>query len=144
MTSSKHDPGTQELLDDILHTILAYVKQETIGKLSGLWKLAVARIVAAGCLALGSVLVVIAAIRALQTETGSALSGSLSWLPYVIGALIAMIGTAALSWTALRNPQPRSARLRSEPAGTNDSEIAEPASTNDSKPAGKDHKETIT
>lgn len=107
MRGANSDESTQALVDDLVRTTIAYLKQETIGQLSGLRKLAVLRLVAAICFAFGGVLLVIAAVRAVQTQTGTALSGSLSWLPYLFGLILATSVAAVLAWLTIRAPRAR-------------------------------------
>jgi ABC-type nickel/cobalt efflux system permease component RcnA len=106
-SKAKADPSTKALVDDLVQTTIAYLKQETLGQLSGLRKLAVMRLLAAICFAIGGVLLVIAAIRAMQTQTGTALSGNLSWLPYLFGVLIASAAAAVIAWLTIRTPRAR-------------------------------------
>jgi hypothetical protein len=46
------------------------------------------------------VLLMLSALRALQTQTGSTFHGSLSWLPYII-VLVVAAGLAALAVTRI-------------------------------------------
>src|SRR3546814_16277709 len=61
----------------------------------------------------GSILLAIGALRALQTETGSTFTGSLSWAPYgivlagalvVLGAVGDLIMRGKKSWPPTRSP----------------------------------------
>ena len=95
---------------EVVQLIVDYAKQETLGPLKGL-----ARVVAFGtagsvALAAGTALLLLAALRVLQTETGSAFTGKLSWLPYVItgGLATAVMGLAA--WRIGRGPAARTGR----------------------------------
>jgi hypothetical protein len=68
-----------------------YARQETVDPLKG-----VGRYVgygAAGALlgGIGVILLMLAGLRALQTETGDALDGNLSWLPYLIVLAVAAV-----------------------------------------------------
>lgn len=70
----------------------SYAKQETVDPLLGVGRYLGYGIAAAVIGGVGFILLLLAALRALQTETGTAMTGSLSWLPYVIvvcgGALL--------------------------------------------------------
>lgn len=62
----------------------AYAKQETIDPLKGLGRFLGYGVGGAILFGLGSILLLLAALRALQTETGSTFTGNLSWAPYLI------------------------------------------------------------
>lgn len=68
-----------------------YVLQETIGPLKGLAKRAGLALAGAFVLAVGLVVVMIGVLRVIQGETGSTFSGSLTFLPYLLAALGALI-----------------------------------------------------
>jgi hypothetical protein len=73
-----------QVASELWELAVAYAKQETIDPLRGLGrflKYGVSGVIALG---LGMVLLVLAGLRALQTETDATFTGSLSWLPYVI------------------------------------------------------------
>ena len=75
-----------------------YARQETIDPLRGVARYVIFGLAGAVVLGIGVVLLMLAALRALQTQTGSALDGNLSWLPYVIVlAAGALVGALALS-----------------------------------------------
>jgi hypothetical protein len=89
---------------EFVDMVVAYAKQETFGPLRGL-----ARFVAAGSLAsvgfsLGGLLLLLALLRALQTETGSTFQGNLSWLPYLITAGAAVIVAGLSVWRIVKTP----------------------------------------
>ena len=87
--------------NEFVQLVVDYAKQETLGPLKGLGRFVAFGVVGSLALAVGSVLLLLAVLRALQTETGSTFTGKLSWLPYVItGALAtAVLGLAALRIT---------------------------------------------
>lgn len=76
----------------------AYAKQETIDPLKGLGRFLSFGVGGAILLGLGSVLLALAGLRALQTETDTAFTGNLSWVPYLIVAVVAvgLIGLVVL------------------------------------------------
>lgn len=99
--------GTEDLstvVREIATMVVAYVKQETLEPLQGL-----GRFLAFGTLGvlvggLGIVILVLGILRLLQTETGSAFAGHLSFVPYVVvlvvcgavaGVAVKAIGTPA-------------------------------------------------
>jgi hypothetical protein len=74
-----------------------YARQETVDPLKG-----VGRYVAYGGIgvllgSIGVILLLLAGLRALQTETGSTFTGNLSWVPYLIVLVVAaaLAGLAA-------------------------------------------------
>jgi hypothetical protein len=76
-----------------------YARQETVDPLKG-----VGRYLgygAAGALlgGVGVILLMLAGLRALQTETGDALDGNLSWLPYFI---VVVVAAALVAWAVSR------------------------------------------
>ncbi|HEX6166670.1 MAG TPA: hypothetical protein VFZ30_07785 [Acidimicrobiales bacterium] len=76
-----------------------YARQETVDPLKG-----VGRYLgygAAGALlgGVGVILLMLAGLRALQTETGDALDGNLSWLPYLI---VLVVAAALVAWAVTR------------------------------------------
>lgn len=82
---------------DTVQLVIDYVKQETLEPLKGLGRFVVFGVVGSVALCAGLVLLLLAGLRALQTETGTTFAGNLSWLPYVIvgaGAIL-LIGAAA-------------------------------------------------
>lgn len=94
---------------EFVDLVVAYAKQETVGPLRGL-----GRFVAAGSLAsvgfsLGGLLLLLALLRALQTETGSTFQGNLSWLPYLITAGAALIVLGLSLWRIVKTPTTRTA-----------------------------------
>lgn len=73
-----------------------YAKQETIDPLKGVLRFLGFGIPGALLLGIGTVLLTLSGLRALQTETGSTFTGNLSWAPY----LITLVGAAAVAWLA--------------------------------------------
>jgi len=98
---------------EFVELVVAYAKQETLGPLRGL-----ARFVgfAAGATILwsvGSLLLLLALLRLLQTETGSAFEGNLSWLPYVITAVAALAILGLSAWRITKTPSSTRTTARS-------------------------------
>ncbi len=89
---------------DFLNLVVDYVKQETLGPLKSLGRFLLFGFVGSVAITLGTVLLLLALLRALQTETGSSFTGHLSWLPYLIvaAAAIGVMGLAA--WRIVRGP----------------------------------------
>jgi hypothetical protein len=92
---------------DFVQLVVDYAKQETLGPIKGLGRFVAFGVAGSVAITLGTVLLLLAALRALQTETGSSFTGKLSWLPYVItgGAAAAVMGLAA--WRITKGPAAR-------------------------------------
>lgn len=76
-----------------------YARQETIEPLKGVGRYLGYGAVGALLLGTGVILLMLAGLRALQTETGDALDGSLSWAPYLIVFVVAL---ALVLWALSR------------------------------------------
>lgn len=87
--------------------VVDYLKQETLEPLKGVGKFVLFGAVGSLALCAGVVLLLIALLRALQSETGSAMSGHLSWLPYVIVGVVAIVVMALAGWMIARGPAAR-------------------------------------
>jgi hypothetical protein len=85
---------------------LAYAKQETVDPLKGLGRYLGYGAGGSLVFGLGSILLLLSMLRALQTETGSTFTGSLSWVPYVIVALAAVLLTALVVWRVVKRKGP--------------------------------------
>jgi hypothetical protein len=94
--------GLRHAGDDAFQLTVDYLKQETIEPLRGLGRFLYMGIAGSFFLAGGLLLMLIGVLRLLQTETGSALTGNWSWVPYAVVVLlgIAVIGVAAWRITA--------------------------------------------
>ena len=73
-----------------------YAKQETVDPLKGVGRYLAFGAAGALLIGFGVVLLMLAALRALQTQTGTTFTGSWSWLPYVIVLVVAaaLVGLA--------------------------------------------------
>ena len=76
-----------------------YARQETIDPLKGVGRYLGYGAGGALLLALGVIMLMLSGLRALQTETGDALDGSLSWLPYVI---VLAVASLLVAWAVSR------------------------------------------
>ena len=84
MSGSGRGGGLTAAGGDFFHLVIDYAKQETLGPLKSLGRFLVFGLVGSVALTAGAVLLLLAVLRALQTETGSTFTGHLSWLPYLI------------------------------------------------------------
>lgn len=92
--------GLPSDLQELWSMVVAYAKQETIDPIKGLGRYIVWGLLGALALSLGLVLLMLGGLRLLQTETGSAFDGRLTWVPYVLVVVAsAAAAAAALSRT---------------------------------------------
>ena len=66
-----------------------YARQETVDPLKGVGRYLAYGGIGALLGSIGVILLMLAGLRALQTETGSTFTGNLSWLPYLIVLVVA-------------------------------------------------------
>ncbi len=85
---------------------IAYARQETIDPLKGLGRFLAFGVGGAIVLGLGSVLLLLAGLRALQTETDSTFTGNLSWIPYLITVAAAGVLIALFLWRIVKRRGP--------------------------------------
>jgi ABC-type multidrug transport system permease subunit len=80
-----------------LRTLLtSYAKQETIEPLKGLGKYLKFGLPGAILMGTGLFLVCLSVLRALQTQTGDHLTGSLSWVPYFVTVIVLVVAIVVL------------------------------------------------
>jgi hypothetical protein len=87
--------------------VVAYTKQETLGPLRGLGRFVALGVSGSIALSVGALLLLLALLRALQTETGSTFTGHLSWLPYLITAAAALAVLGLSVWRITKTPPAR-------------------------------------
>jgi hypothetical protein len=93
------DRSVRVLVTELRRLVVAYAKQETIDPLKKLARFVLWGLIGSFLLAVGSLLLTLAVVRVLQAETGSALTGNLSWVPYAGGIIFAVL---VLAFTATR------------------------------------------
>jgi hypothetical protein len=100
VADSPENKSMTAVAGELWQLVVAYIKQETIEPMKGLLRFVAAGAGAMFCLGIGSVLLLLALLRVLQTETGTAFDGNWSVLPYVIvffaALLIAMLAVRAI------------------------------------------------
>jgi hypothetical protein len=95
---------------DFFHLVLDYAKQETLGPLKALGRFLAFGLAGSLALAVGAVLLLVAGLRALQSETGTSFTGHLSWLPYLITAAVAVAVAVLAAWRITKGPGARASR----------------------------------
>lgn len=91
-------PGT---VTDLWELVKAYAKQETVGPLKGVGRSVALGVGGSLVLSIGLILLALAALRALQSETGSTFTGNWSWAPYLL-TLVVLAVVIALAVGATR------------------------------------------
>ncbi len=87
---------------DFFELIKAYARQETIEPLRGAGRWALFGIAGSVMLMLGGIALTMAMLRVLQEETGSALTGNLSWVPYLATLGAALVVIVLLVWRIMK------------------------------------------
>lgn len=98
--------GLRDSGGETLQLVIDYVKQETLDPLKGLGRYIVFGVAGSVALAIGLVILSVAFLRVLQTETGTTFSGNLSWVPYLI-CTVAVVLVAAIAVKAVSRGQGR-------------------------------------
>jgi Putative Actinobacterial Holin-X, holin superfamily III len=99
--------GTTAAGREFVDLVVAYAKQETLGPLRGLGRFIGFGVSGSVFLALGLLILLLAMLRALQTETGSTFRGNLSWAPYLITAAVALAVLGLSAWRITKTPPTR-------------------------------------
>lgn len=93
-------------LGELVAIVRGYVRQETVGPLRGLGRFVALGVAGSASLSIGLVLLTLAGLRALQSETRGVLDGNLSFVPYlimvVVCGLIGFAGVRAITRTKER------------------------------------------
>jgi hypothetical protein len=93
--------------DDAFKLTVDYLKQEAIDPLKGLGRFLLWGVVGSFAIAVGILLILVAILRILQTETGTALTGNWSWLPYFVVSLLGVAVMAVAAWRITAGPGER-------------------------------------
>lgn len=91
-----------QIVTELRGMLVDYAKQETVNPLKALGRYLAFGVAGSLLLAIASVLLVLAVLRALQTETGTALTGNWSWVPYLATMVIVAVVIAALAMVVNR------------------------------------------
>jgi hypothetical protein len=93
----KDDGGLGTHFNELLALVTAYAKQETVAPLKNLGRYIAWGAIGIVMFSTGAVFATLTAIRVVQSETGRHLHGELTWVPYLAGMLVAVLGAA---WAA--------------------------------------------
>jgi hypothetical protein len=94
--------GLRSTGSETLQLIIDYVKQETLDPLKGLGRYVLFGVAGSVALAIGLVILSVAFLRFLQGETDDAFAGNLSWVPYLICAVVVVAVAAVAVWAVTR------------------------------------------
>jgi hypothetical protein len=94
--------------------VVADAKQETLGPLRGVGRYLALGVGGSVLLGVGLLILLLALLRALQTETGSTFKGNLSWAPYLITGAAALSAMGLSVWRITKTPSTAKARDREE------------------------------
>jgi Putative Actinobacterial Holin-X, holin superfamily III len=98
-TTVRATPPLPQLVVELRDLIVEYFKQETLVPLKQLGRYVAYGVLGALLLGFGAVFLGLAGLRAIQTETGTALTGNWSWVPYVI-VVAALLLAGGIIWQA--------------------------------------------
>ncbi|MSO86718.1 MAG: hypothetical protein EXQ71_04255 [Acidimicrobiia bacterium] len=95
-----------EVATELWELTTSYAKQETLDPLKGLWRYLSYGLAGSLLLGIGAVVLLLSGLRALQTETGTTFTGNLSWVPYLIIVLVALMLLALATWRITKRKGP--------------------------------------
>ena len=107
--AARHDDSPKsipQVATELWELSTAYAKQETIDPLKGLGRFLGYGVGGAILFGLGSVLLLLAALRALQTETDTLFTGNLSWIPYLLVTIGALLLSGLVVWRIVKRKGP--------------------------------------
>jgi hypothetical protein len=87
------DKSVPVLVGELRDLLVAYAKQETIEPIKELGRFVALGVAGSLLLSFGLVMLTLAGLRALQTETSTTFDGNWSWVPYLL--TLAACGIAA-------------------------------------------------
>ena len=99
--TSPDQKSVPQVLGELKDMTVSYAKQETIDPLKSIGRFVGFGVGGSFVLGVGLCLLGLAALRALQTETGDTFEGNWSWAPYLI-TTVALLVFAALAVRAIK------------------------------------------
>ena len=109
LTATRSNKALPALAGELWQLVVAYFKQETIGPLKGLGRFVAMGAAGSVILSVGLVLLMLAGLRALQTEFGTPFDGDWSFVPYLITLIVSGV-IAGLAARAIGSHKRRAAR----------------------------------
>jgi Putative Actinobacterial Holin-X, holin superfamily III len=108
---SRKAGGIRGAGDDALNLTIEYLKQETIEPLTGLGRFLVWGVAGSLAIAVGILLILLAILRVMQEETGTALTGNWSWVPYFVVSVLGLGVAGVAAWRITAGPGRRVAKV---------------------------------
>jgi hypothetical protein len=105
-TADGEPKSIAEIATELWELATSYAKQETIDPLKGLGRFLGYGIGGAIALGIGVLLLLLAGLRALQTETGSTFTGNWSWAPYLIAVAVGLVLIGLAVWRVSKRKGP--------------------------------------
>jgi uncharacterized membrane protein YidH (DUF202 family) len=104
MADRSDDRSLPTQIGELWRMVLAYFRQETVEPVKNLGRFVAFGVAGSLLLGVGVGLLLLATLRFFQTETGSTFTGHLSWVPYVIMLVVALVlaGAAMAGWSVSR------------------------------------------
>ena len=109
LPASPEPKGVPALAGELWQLVVAYLKQETIVPVKSLGRFVAMGLAGSVLLSVGLVLLIVAGLRALQTEFDTPFEDEWSWAPYLITLVVSAV-IAALSVRAIGSHKRRAAR----------------------------------
>ena len=112
--------GLRRSGDDAFKLTVDYLKQEALDPLKGLGRFLLWGLLGSIAIAVGILLVLVGILRLLQAETGTALTGDWSWVPYFAVSALGIAVAGFAGWRITAGPgqrkQPRTSMEPETPA----------------------------
>jgi hypothetical protein len=114
--------GVRRAGDDAFKLTIAYLKQEALDPLKGLGRFLAWGLAGSLAIAVGVLLLLVGILRLLQAETGTALTGNWSWVPYFAVSVIGLAVAGVAAWRITAGPG--QAKLPKTPTESIDTPVA--------------------
>ncbi len=105
MTAPQPKKGQEKpvgtLVNELAGLVIAYFKQETVVPIKALGRYILYGLAGSVLISIGGGLLSLTVVRLLQAETGASLTGSLTWVAYV-GGIVVALGGAALAASRIK------------------------------------------
>ncbi len=105
-TADSEPKSVAQVATELWELATSYAKQETIDPLKGLGRFLAYGVGGAIFLGIGVMLLLLAGLRALQTETSTTFTGNLSWAPYLIAVAVGLVLIALAVWRVSKRKGP--------------------------------------
>ena len=92
------DKSLPHQVTELWELVVAYVKQETVEPIKNLGRFVAFGVIGSLLLAVGLPTLVLATLRAVQAESGDHLTGSLTFVPYLAAAALALLFAGLAAW----------------------------------------------